>query len=371
MAEIRILQSLRDVPRGEWNACFPSVLEDYDYLLAAQEAGIADFAWRYVTAWAGEALVACIPAFLTEYAIDTTFDGGARKIAGALRGLFPNMLTLKLASIGSPVTEYGLAGFAPQVAENVKPELLAQMLAAFESHAVEAGHLLIGLKEIPAFQQALWAEPLARARYTEIPGLPVAALNIDFVTMEEYFARMSPGTRKDMRRKLRARAQLRIEHRTNIDDVLSQVMALYQDTRARAEMQFENLTAKFFQDVLANMPGRAFCTLYFAGDALLGANLLLQDGTTLLDKYFCMDGVRGREFNLYFISWFTNVSYCLEHQLTGYQSGQASYENKVRLGSTLTRTSMYFKHRNRFVQGALRLAAPFLIGEDDALKEAA
>ena len=134
-------------------------------------------------------------------------------------------------------------------------------------------------------------------------------------------------------------------------------------------MQLEELTEAYFTSLLQAMPERAFCTLYFAGDELLAFNFLLQNGRTLLDKFFCMDG-RGRAHNLYFVSWFTNVQYCIDHGITTYQSGAAGYENKLRLGSVLTRTRMAFKHKNRWVQGALRLAAPFL--EPDApTKEAA
>ncbi|MFZ8406833.1 hypothetical protein ACO1L8_14415, partial [Staphylococcus aureus] len=72
------------------------------------------------------------------------------------------------------------------------------------------------------------------------------------------------------------------------------------------------------------MPDRAYCTLYWEGDRLLAANLLLRGDDTLLDKFFFMDGERGRELNLYFLSWMQNVDYCLRHGLKRYQSGQAA-----------------------------------------------
>jgi len=50
--------------------------------------------------------------------------------------------------------------------------------------------------------------------------------------------------------------------------------------------------------------------------------------------------------------------------ITRYQSGQAYYENKLRMGSKLTRNQMYFKHRNALAQGILKLAAPVLSADD-------
>jgi hypothetical protein len=78
-----------------------------------------------------------------------------------------------------------------------------------------------------------------------------------------------------------------------------------------------------------------------------------------------MDGEQGRPYNLYFLSWFTNLRYCLEHGIGRYQSGQAYYENKVRLGSKLTANAMFFRHRNPFLQKILRLVSP-LFSTDEA-----
>jgi predicted N-acyltransferase len=162
---------------------------------------------------------------------------------------------------------------------------------------------------------------------------------------------------------LRALPRVRIEFRTEIDDVLDRVMALYAQTRARADMSFENLTADYFRGVTRQMGARAFYVLYFQGDELLAANLLLQDDAVLLDKYFLMDAERGRSLNLYFLSWFTNVRLCLERGLERYESGQAAYQNKLRLGSRLTRTSIYFRHRNAVVNGAMQLFAPLFAAD--------
>jgi hypothetical protein len=69
---------------------------------------------------------------------------------------------------------------------------------------------------------------------------------------------------------------------------------------------------------------------------------------------------QGRGFNLYYLSWFNNLSYCIEQGIKRYQSGQASYESKLRLGSKLTANTMFFKHRNPVVQRLLRVVAPLL-----------
>ncbi len=363
MPEVRVVDSLAQVDAAAWNRLFPGELENYDYLMAVEAAGIEGFRWRYLLAEERSRLVAAAPAFLTEYPLETTLDGAARRVAQGVQRIAPGALTLRLACVGSPCTETALLGFAPGVGAACRPELLKILMSGFQKVAADEGCSLLGVKDAPEGAAGLWDEATAPSGFRAIASLPSADLVIDFPTLEAYLDSLSPGTRKDMRRKLRSLEQVRVEVRDNIDDVMDRVMALYRETRARADMTLEDLTPAYFQGVLRGMGGRAFCTLYWQGGDLLAANLLLQDGDTLLDKFFCMDAVRGRPLNLYFLSWFTNIRLCLERGLKRYRSGQAGYENKLRLGSRLTRTSNYFRHRNPILNGGLRLLAPMFAAD--------
>lgn len=363
MPDCRVVSSITEIGRDAWDALFPGEVERYDYLLAVEKAGLDGFRWRYVVLEESGRAVAAAPAFITDYALDTTLTGGSKRCVAGIRQLFPAALTPRLACIGSPCTETALLGFAAGIATGERLPLLRTLVAGFERSAANERCTLLAVKDVPAYAQALWDAATQPRGYRSIPGLPVAHLDVTFATLDDYLAGLSPGTRKDMRRKLRAREHVRIEVRDNLNGIVGRVMDLYHQTRARAEMQFETLVPAYFTSVTACAPGRAFYVCYYGGDELLAVNLLLQDGETLLDKFFCMDGERGRALNLYFLSWFTNLRLCLERGLKRYQSGQAAYENKLRLGSTLTRTAMYFRHRNVLVNGALRLAAPMFAAD--------
>lgn len=370
MREFHVLDTLHEIDKQQWDGCFPDEVESYDYLMAIEESAIAGFSFRYLTVWKSGLLESVAPLFLNDYSLDTTLQGVGKKLTSGIKNAFPKLLTVKLACIGSPCTECGLIGFHPQLDEQVKQLLFAEMLAYFENYAAAQACPLIGIKDIPEPFQQRFSKQFQRAKFSAVPGLPTAWLNIDFASIDEYLIRLSSSTRKDMRRKLPSLDRLRVEYKTNIDDVLPKIMTLYHDTRNRSEWQFEELTPGYFQGVLAGMPERSFCALYYAGDQLLAANLLIHDERTLIDKFFCMNSESGRAYNLYFLSWFTNIRFCLERGLIRYQSGQAYYENKLRLGSRLTRNTIYFKHRNMLAQGLLRFAAP-LLAADEALKKSA
>lgn len=358
MPEVCVVETLGDVDRAAWSALFPGELEDYDYLTAVELSGLGGFRWRYALVFEAGELVAAAPGFITDYPLETTLDGKGRKLADIVLRRFPRLLTLQLGCLGSPCAEKALIGVTPAASSERRAGYVRTLIDGFERAARREGCSLIGLKDVAEADRPAWASSVEALGYRAIDSMPVAHLPVDFADLDEYCARLSPATRKDMRRKLRVLRDVRIETRTDIDDVIDRVMDLYADTRERAEAGLEVLTPDYFRGVLSRMPDRAFMVLYFAGPRLLAANLLLRDSQTLLDKYFCMDAVEGRRLNLYFISWFTNIRLCLEAGQTRYQAGQAAYGAKLRLGARLSGATNYFRHRNPLLNAVLRVAAP-------------
>lgn len=361
----RVVGSIVEIGREAWDACFPGALEGYDYLAAVEAAGLNGFDWRYAVAEADGRIVAAAPGFFTDYSLDTTLTDLGRRLVAATRRLAPRAFTVRMACLGSPCTEDVGLGFAPDLPAERRAAALAGLLEAFEAAAAQAGCGLLAIKDAPARDREVWAGAVQAAGYQRTAGMPSAELAIDFADREAYLAGLSYSTRKDMRRKLKALDELRIEVVHDLAGLEPRIAELYRQTRERSDLQFEDLTADYFTGVLARMGERALCVLYWAGDELVGFNLLLQDGVTLLDKFFCMASGRGPELNLYFVSWFNNVGLCLERGLRRYQSGQAAYGDKLRLGSRLIGADMYFRHRRPLVNRALQWAAPWL-AEDPA-----
>jgi uncharacterized protein len=92
--------------------------------------------------------------------------------------------------------------------------------------------------------------------------------------------------------------------------------------------------------------------------------MLLHNGHTLMDKYIGMHQPVAAEHNIYFLSWIYNIEMCLRDGITQFQSGQASYEVKKRLGAELEDTYLLFKHTNRFLNQPLACLAKLLAYEN-------
>jgi predicted N-acyltransferase len=349
-----VFDSIARIGRAEWDALFPGEIETWDYYRAVEQAGLPGFAWRYLALRQDGALVALAPAFLTDYRLDTTITGGLKRWTERLARLAPRLMRIRMLCLGSPVSEICHVGIAPDTAPQRRQALLAELLAGLQRRAVEEKAGLIAVKDAPDGSPIDLA--CRAAGLTRLPGMPTAVLPIDFPDMDGYLKRLSRVTRKDIKRKMRHGAALRVEARERIDDVLEPVMALYEATWQRSELRLEHLTPEYFTAVLRAMPGRALCFLYWQDDRLVAFNLVLLDGRRMIDKFFGTDAA-SRQLNLYHVSWMENVRQCLAYGLGAFQAGQAFYGEKVRMGSRLDLNWQFFTHRSRMLAFVLRQAS--------------
>jgi len=347
--EAILARSIEAFDREEWNALFADELEDWFYYRAVENAGLVGFEWIYLAVFERGRLRAAVPGFVTEYRLDTTLTGPLKRATKAIAHVAPRLLGIPLVSLGSPVGEICHLGFAPDAGESERRRLTDALVARLFDFANERRIGMIAVKDASAAEDTLWTAALGAAGLRRMPGQATALLDITHRSLDAYLGSLGPSTRRDMRRKLRARDDVRVEWRSEIDDVLDRVMTLYRATLARAEYQFEELTPAYFSGVMQDPRGRARCATYWLGDTLIGFNLVLANRHRLLDKFFGMDPALGRAHNLYYLSWMENVRFCIEHGLARYQSGQGLEREKQRLGSTLVPNSLWYRHRNRVV----------------------
>ena len=344
------LPSIDAFAPGEWNRLFPHELEDHAYLRAIERASLAGFRYFYFAVCEGGRLLAAVPAFATDYRLDTTMQGGLRRVAEAFAKVFPRLLRIPMLSLGSPVTERCRIGFAPDSTPEQRMAWLDAILAHMETVAAQDKFGMLAIKDAPR-DQPFWQQVCPRHGLRALPGLPGATLAIRWRDVEGYLDSLGAATRKDLRRKRRAGGALLIEWRTDLAGIADDVQRLYRETLARAEFSFEQLTPAYFERVLRDMPGRAFCVTYSEGGQLVAFNLVLRDSERLLDKFLGMDYSATDRYNLYHVSWLENIRRCTDEGIAVYESGQGLHREKLRLGSTLHENALWYRHRNRFVDG--------------------
>jgi predicted N-acyltransferase len=237
------------------------------------------------------------------------------------------------------------------------------LIVAVETEAERRKAALTVYKDLSGAELAALEGVLGHARYNSIRSLPVATLELGGLTdLDSYLATLSSSTRKDIRRKLKGAGGVRVERRTNIDDVAGKIEALYEETRQHSSVHygdFEALPGDYFRSVAQSAGERAQFMLYWAGDELAAFNLLLLGHDTVIDKFLGMRYPLGPQNNIYVVSWIENVRFCLETGRRWLQSGQTAYGSKIRLGSSLTPSSIFARHRNPVINRVIRIAAPF------------
>ena len=197
--------------------------------------------------------MAVAAAFITYYRLDTTVSGAGKRFTERLERLWPGVLRLQLYAIGSPVAERCDAGIASHVPQGQRRLLIKHLLEAAREDATTFGIGLVAVKDVPT-SDLDWAENCRQAGFQSMPSLPRGWLTVPYGSVEAYLGSLCKATRKDLRRKLRAPGP-RVEWRHTIDDVLPEVMRLYEDTLSRADLQFERLPARYFTGILEQLQG--------------------------------------------------------------------------------------------------------------------
>ncbi|MET0330340.1 MAG: GNAT family N-acetyltransferase [Dyella sp.] len=298
-------------------------------------------------------MVADVPVFLASFDLLTTTEAPIRARLQRAPGYrwWSRLLHWRTAFIGTTVSEYVL--FPSQV----DPRALPQQLIAALGHRQR----MMVVKDLPQASPLLdnvsqrWSEDFLQASveagYVMLAGQALAYVPIDFADEQAYLSRLSASRRKDIRRKLRRRDALAVEvlrcgDARFADEVeIDRYYALYEAVYAQSDIHFDKLSREFFAALLRDGDSGGIVFVYRHDTAMIGWNLCFVVDGKLIDKYIGFAYPQARENNLYFISWFQNLAYAREHDLSHYVAGWTDPEIKSYLGAsfTLTRHAVYLR----------------------------
>ena len=364
-----VYRTIRGIPRIEWDSCFPGDPEGWAYYRAVEESGLQDFSWVYFVVSERERVVAVVPAFVTDYRLDTTIQGGWRTALQPLLRRLKGLLTLRMLCLGSPVSDKCHLGIVPDWPAGRRGEALGCLLASVDAFASGHGIGLVAAKDVADADLDHGPDAtFAAAGFTRQPSLPNTVLALPNGGEDAYLKALSHTARRDVRRKLKNQDLVRVErlHGQEALGLLPDIARLYEGQRDRSGVhfdQFERLTSAYFQRVLMELAEATIVFLYFHEERLVGFNLCYHSDRLFIDKFIGFEPLAARALNLYVLSWMTNVRYCLERSIPFLQTGQTGYAMKRHLGSKLRPNWIFFRHRNRILNAALRLASPLLAAD--------
>ena len=370
----KALPSVTAVEHGMWDRLFPDTVEAWDYYRACERSAPQGFTTSAIGVFAGNELVAAAPLFNISHRLDTSLEGPLQPIGDWIGRKTPRLLNWPVLGMGSPLTEECPIGMLPSLSLADRAAAMTVLLDGMAETARAQGVSVLAIKDVTD-ADAQWADaPLRQAGYMRAATLPVATLPVGFRTEAEYLASLSANMRKDLKRKMKSSANVQIEIRDSLDGIEEEVVALFEETKARRRTDyadFDEVPPAYFGEVVRGLRDKAIIVLCRVEGTLASFSLSLAEKDRIIAKYIGMRYPMAQEHNIYFVNWMAVVRLAIARGASWLQVGHTTYKQKVRLGCSLKRSWVYFRHRNPVLNAGLRLVSPYLAfdAKDPDLKE--
>lgn len=341
-----------------WQRSFASAAKDSRFYEVAAETLRADFDFHALVLETRDGERVFQPTFFVDQDILATAPAPLRAVAEAVRKVMPRFLRLRLLMVGNAAGE---GSFASADAES-RRALLAAAAEVLPQVARGRGAWMIVWKDWPAATRGDFAT-LVRGGFTRLASMPATELRLAFSDFDDYLRqRVSHSSRKDLRRKFRAIADvpLTMEVVGDVASVVDEVHALYSQVLARSPLQFERLTKDFLLQLSARMRDRARFFLWRSEGRLVACSICLVHGDTISDEYLGLDYAVALEWHLYFITIRDVLSWAMANGLRLYRSTPLNYEPKLRLGFDLAPLDLYVAAPWRWLNAIVQRVLPWI-----------
>ena len=110
--EIKIFRQIRQIPRQDWDAVFPDVLESYDFLASLDASPFPQFSFFYLMVYENDIPVGAASSFTMYFSFDMMVQGPMKKILNLLKKVIPSVLDHKVLMCGMPMAlgRLGISG---------------------------------------------------------------------------------------------------------------------------------------------------------------------------------------------------------------------------------------------------------------------
>jgi predicted N-acyltransferase len=266
----------------------------------------------------------------------------ALKLAGKV---LPSLLVQRTLFVGSPCSDEGTIAITNG---EDRAAILLALARALGGIAKQHKAPMIAWKDFPPSREAEMQAMSKAAGFFPTVSYPGTELHFASLKKEDYFKRMKPSHRQQLRKKLRRSAEnadLDIGIIQAPDDViLDECFGLFTQTYERGATKFERLDKRFF-DVAAKLPNAHFILLRSRADGKLAAFMLcFASAEGVINKFIGIDYARPKDWMLYCRLWDALVNWTLSRGVTRLASGQTGYRVKIELGNSLIPLTNYARH---------------------------
>jgi len=365
----RIIDSISKISRSDWDSVFGNIPEGYEFYKTLEQSNLREFFFYYLILYQGGNISSITPLFVADFYLDIVLDGLIKKVIRSIRHFIPRFFVLRTLFCGSPFGENGVLG----IKKDSKDALIfiEQLVKALRGFSEDKKIPFIIFKDFSR-EDAPLLDFLKEKGFARIDSFPSVVVELNFNSLEEYFASLRASTRKDLHRKIKkaySKGKIKIKVVDDVEDIIDEVYNLYLNTYHAGKVKFELLTRDFFINVSKNLKPHTKYFLYYVEDKLAAFNLCFVYDDLLIDKFIGFDYEISHQYSLYFVSWCFNIEWCLKNSIRYYRVGQTDYEPKTKLGGSLVPLYAYFRHSNLFLNLAIKWLAGLLLKPNGFVKE--
>jgi len=353
--DVRMMDSIADVERREWDRLYGNLCENYDYFLACEQAGAKSFQYGAIAVFEGNRLVAGVPTFQTTLSLQALTDGLLKKFISLMQNILPHLSRIRVLGMGSPHVDELPLVFDKLLSNANRLEIVEAIDQFLQSQLNTKRADIILWKNLDSAQFKRFGNVLRSSHCAPISGLPVAVLDIP-ATEEAYIQGLSANMRSNIRRKLKKAADVDVEILHDTGGLDDELFALREQTRARATTDydvFEEISPDYIASVLRQHPNSSQLILYRHEKQLVGFALVLLEPNQLKEKYTGLRYPEALEHGVFFLNWMTIVRICQEEKIPRFRAGETTYLTKTRLGCELENSWLFVKHRQPLINWLL------------------
>jgi hypothetical protein len=338
----------------EWSALFPDHPDAAEMIDLMGACGMDDFELSSIVVRDDRGPILLLPLFITHYDLLTTIPAQAKQLAGFAKQILPALVRPKVVGVGFVEGEWGEIGFD----RSCPPEYLDRAwdlaLKALTNTAKKVKAQLIAFKDF-TFESGK-SLPMHKLKdFLQAKSMPYAQMSVPYGSVEEYLNTLDPDLRRYFKRVEKKRSDLEIIYTDEPQTWLDAIYQLYEQQVSAMDMSFGVHRKEYFAQVCKRVPG-AHYVLYFRDNQLIGFELLVARGQSLIQKYIGIDRDLGHQYKLFFLSWLQNIRYCVEHGITHTHVGASCEKLKTDLGANLIPSAVLVRHMDPIMNRLFKLA---------------
>lgn len=330
MADFALLESVRELPREEWNALVGdgSPFLEWEWLASLEEAGCVGgrtgWAPRPLVAREGGRLVAACPLYVKgnsegEFVFDWGWAEAAQRVGISY---YPKLL------IGAPFSPVTGARFLSAPGQDRRAwirrfaQALQEICAGNELSSVHVNFLLDDERE-----------ELEAAGFLLRSGFQYHWRNRAFASFDDYLASLTSKRRNQAKRERRELGEqgVAIDALTGAalgDEVFDAMYEIYLSTISSNPWGRQYLNRKLFHLLRERWKHRLCFMRARVGDELIAGTINVQKGNALYGRYWgALRPLRHLHFN---VCYYAGIAHCIEQGLTRFEPGAGGEYKQLR-----------------------------------------